>query len=307
VGHVSRSLHRGPKSIGVQSEVAIMKQVVGLLFAIVCLVGAVPIQNEAKCGVPAVKPDTSSKIVGGKDAIPYSWPWQVALFKGDRQWCGGSLLSNQWVMLAAHCIADRIPSGYKVKLGVFNKTRDDEDGEVVSKISNIVPHPKYDFNAGCCIPYDIALVKLAQPVEYTDHISPICLPNGKDPEPGTESILTGWGLKKAFGDDAISLQQVTVPVAVPDKCHSASNRYNDEHMICFGLEKGGKGGCNGDSGGPAVYQKPGDNGRWTQIGITSWGSAFCSQPDFGNPYSMYTRVSTYLDFVKENVKDLPPM
>jgi len=276
-----------------------------LLCTVICLVGSVPIQNEANCGIPAIKPDTSSNIVGGKDAIPYSWPWQVALFKnGNYQTCGGSLISNQWVMLAAHCIEDQNPSIYKVKLGVFNKTQNDEPGEIVSAISTIVPHPKHKFTG--IEPYDIGLLKLEKPVEFTDHISPICLPSGKDPEPGTDSILTGWGrIKGPFGDDSESLKQVTVPVALPDKCHAANEKYDNEHMICFGLEKGGKGGCNGDSGGPAVYQKPGDNGRWTQIGITSWGSWYCSQPTGGNPYSMFARVSTYLDFVKEHVKDLP--
>jgi len=265
----------------------------------------VPIQNEVKCGIPAVKPDTSSNIVGGKDAIPYSWPWQVALFKGDRQWCGGSLISNQWVMLAAQCVEDRSPSLYKVKLGVFNKTVDNEPGEVVSKISAIVPHPNFDFDADCCVPYDIALVKLEKPVEYTDHISPVCLPDGKDPLSGTDAILTGWGLTKAKGADNIPLKQVTVPIALWYKCYTANNRYNNTHMICFGLEEGGKGVCDGDGGGPAVYQKPDDNGRWTQLGIASWGSVSCAQKSGGHPYSVYTRVSTHLDFVKEHVKDLP--
>jgi len=283
-----------------------MIQTALILLAVASFVSSVPFQKDkdVKCGIPAVKPDTSSNIVGGKESIPYSWPWQVVMFKGDEPWCGGTVISNQWIMTAAHCIEDR-EKPFTVKLGVFNKYKNDEPGEVVSVVSDIVPHPNFNFSASCCAPYDIALLKLEKPVEYTDHITPICLPNAedKDAKAGTEAILTGWGLTRAFGEGSQQLRQVTLPVVSPEICEAASEQFEKDDMVCFGLKEGNKGACHGDSGGPAVYQKPGDNGRWTQIGITSWGTMFCSERG-AMPYSMYAKVSAYLDFIKTHVKDV---
>ena len=44
------------------------------------------------------------KIVGGQEATPGEWPWQVALLQGTFPFCGGSLVSNQYVITAAHCV-----------------------------------------------------------------------------------------------------------------------------------------------------------------------------------------------------------
>uniref|UniRef100_A0A3Q0R7M9 Peptidase S1 domain-containing protein n=1 Tax=Amphilophus citrinellus TaxID=61819 RepID=A0A3Q0R7M9_AMPCI len=45
----------------------------------------------------------NTRIVGGQDATPGSWPWQVSLHTSGRHFCGGSLINNQWVLCAAHC------------------------------------------------------------------------------------------------------------------------------------------------------------------------------------------------------------
>jgi len=56
------------------------------------------------CGIPVIKPsEFGLKIVGGIEAKANSWPWQVLLFDGDGI-CGGSIISNQWIVTAAHCL-----------------------------------------------------------------------------------------------------------------------------------------------------------------------------------------------------------
>jgi len=170
-------------------------------------------------------------------------------------------------------------------------------------ISQIVIHPKYKFEY---VPYyDVALLKLEKPIEFTDHISPICLPDEKDPEPtvGTQSILSGWGATKAYGEANLSLKQVAIPLVSPEICLKANIFFKKDHMICFGLQEGNRGACDYDSGGPVVYQKP--DGRWTQIGITSWFTTVCSQtPGSVHPWTMCSKVSAFIDFVKEHVKDI---
>ena len=51
------------------------------------------------CGLPG----PAGRIVGGEEASPHQYPWMAALFIDDKWFCGGSLISDQWVMTAGHC------------------------------------------------------------------------------------------------------------------------------------------------------------------------------------------------------------
>jgi len=271
-----------------------------------------------KCGVATVQPDTTTNIIGGKDAIPYSWPWQAVLevnrpATGFGLTCGATLISPQWVMCAGHCIDPKAPvTNYRIKLGVFNQSRNDEAGEVIAEIAETHVHPSY-FGGGILRPpmNDISLIKLAKPVEFTDHISPVCLPTASPddlPADGTNIELTGWGRTQNSNQAPVSptLKQVLLPLASKDTCKNFIGGLGDftNVIVCFGIPKSGKTACNGDSGGPAVYQNPKNNNQWTQIGITSFGKGTQTQPCSGE-YSAYGRVGAFLDFIKQYVTDLP--
>jgi len=274
-----------------------------ILCAIFCLANAVPlVQQKAKCGTPAVVPDTSTDIVGGKDAIPYSWPWQVALVNAgsDFQFCAGTLISPQWILTAGHCFAGATrPESYRVKLGVYNKRKSDEPGEQVLGITEIRVHPKYD--GGKTI-FDSALLKLEKPVTYTDHISPACLPaalNADLPDAGRAVFVTGWGTVKQGGSSSDTLMQVAVPLQTTDKCKAAyPGQIYEDTQFCAGLDQGGKDSCQGDSGGPVVFQEA--DGSFTHIGIVSWGRG-CALPKY---YGVYSKTSAYIDFIQQHVTDL---
>jgi secreted trypsin-like serine protease len=292
-----------------------MKFAILVLSAAACF--ASPFSNdkqEVKCGVPAIKPDTSTNIEGGKDAIPYSWPWQAALFwntdKGVKFHCAATLLSNDWVMAAGHCVFPPNPpnaSFYHIKLGTFDQTKGDEPGSVFSDVSEVHLHPKFNKELRCCRPYDVALLKLSKPVKYTDHISPICLPTKQDedvPKVGTRLFVTGWGLKTADApvEPVPILQQITAPIVDTGMCDRANGGNVDgKSMFCAG--ETGKHACKGDSGGPALYQDP-ESGQWKQIGITGWfaaprAPAGCPGP---NNYNVFAKISASLDFIKQYVK-----
>jgi len=210
-------------------------------------------------------------------------------------------------MTAGHCFAPTDqPGQFSFKLGVFNQQTDGENGELIVDITEFHIHPQ--FNQDDVPVYDISLAKLKTPVQFTDHISPVCLPklNENLPNPGTPIFLTGWGrtINSNQAPVAPTLKQVSVPMVSKQNCQNFLFGQDYSTVIfCVGFPQGGKSACNGDSGGPAVYQDATNNNQWTQIGITSFGLGSREKPCSG-VYSAYSRVSTYIEFIQQYVKDL---
>jgi len=285
-----------------------MKFHLALFFLAVCTANPAPLekQSEVICGSPAIKPDTSTNIYGGREVIPYSWPWQVNvvykpnLDEGIPQHCGGTIISNQWILSAAHCFSmDTEKTNYRVQLGVFNKTNNDEPGEQHREVAELMLHPKWDEEE---LLYDIVLLKLENPVQFSDHISPICLPatqGEKLPEPGTSVFMTGWGLTEK-NSDSQTLKQANSVLKSDEECKKDNSQFNSDMMLCEGSKRRDQSTCSGDSGGPIVFQDPQNGGRWKQIGVTSFGPE-CEEP-IGHGF--YAKISAAVDFVKEHVKDL---
>jgi len=111
------------------------------------------------CGLPG----PAGKIVGGEEATPHQYPWMAALFIDDKWFCGGTLISDQWVMTAGHC-ADGA-SSVNVMLGAHNVRETVEDGRLEIASNEIFTHEDYN---GLSIRNDIGLVHLPEPVQFTD-------------------------------------------------------------------------------------------------------------------------------------------
>ncbi|XP_077303205.1 serine protease 27-like [Lithobates pipiens] len=265
---------------------------------------------DSVCGSPLV----SNRIVGGTDSLDGEWPWQVAVIDNvlDGEYlCGGSLISPEWVMTAAHCINHPIQlSNYNVYLGMYELGVIDSH-TVIANVSFIITDSKYVSDGD---PGDIALIRLATPVTYTEYIMPICLPSSNTTFPcGTECWVTGWGTRSLEGDVIQNgvLQEVMVPLIDHKTCQTLYNHAGDDFtiqydQICAGYKNGQKDVCQGDSGGPLVCKV---RDIWYQVGIVSWGNG-CAEPYSPGVYTLVTDyqnwISSYLNATFSDVQDIPP-
>uniref|UniRef100_A0A665UMI3 Peptidase S1 domain-containing protein n=1 Tax=Echeneis naucrates TaxID=173247 RepID=A0A665UMI3_ECHNA len=236
------------------------------------------------CGITPL----NTRIVGGEDAPPGSWPWQVSLQRFGSHICGGSLINRNWVMTAAHCFFST--SGWRVSLGRQN-LQGTNPNEVSTTVARIIIHPNYNRETN---DNDIALLRLSSPVEFTDFIRPVCLAaSGSVFNNGTDSWVTGWGTVQE-GEPLpfpATLQEVEVPVLGNRQCNCLNGVGTvTDNMICAGLLAGGKDSCQGDSGGPMVSKQ---GPVWVQSGIVSFGFG-CARP---NLPGVYSRVSSYQSWI----------
>merc|ERR1712002_315255 len=146
---------------------------------------------------------------------------------------------------------------------------------------------------------DIALLKLAEPIQFNRYVQPICLPDQdykfEDEQP---FVVVGWGrLDQHDINYAEKLHQVVIPL-VSDKVCSSKDYYGERFapgkQICCGYAKGGKDSCQGDSGGGLVFNK---NGKWYQGGVVSWGDGCANK----NKPGIYTNVPRYVNWIKETI------
>ncbi|NXD72800.1 ENTK Enteropeptidase, partial [Eolophus roseicapillus] len=137
--------------------------------------------------------DYGTRIVGGSDARREAWPWIVSLHFNSRPVCGASLVSDEWLVTAAHCVYGRQlkPSQWKAVLGLYDQSDMTQPSTVVQNIDQIIINPHYMKRTKDS---DIALMHLQYEVQYTDYIQPICLPeNNQHFLPGINCSIAGWG------------------------------------------------------------------------------------------------------------------
>ncbi|XP_053271940.1 chymotrypsinogen A [Pleuronectes platessa] len=229
----------------------------------------------------------NTRIIGGQTATPGDWPWQVSLVLFGTHRCGGSLINDQWVMTAAHCITG---SGRNVTvyLGRFNQSGPNPN-EVSRTIAQAKCHPSYNtltFNN------DICLLKLSSPVNFTNYIQPVCLADANSIlHSGVSTWVAGWGTTRPNGGNASdTLQEANLDIVGNKECQCNSIFDITDKMICAWVRAGGIDSCQGDGGGGLVTKV---GSGWAAVGIVSFGNG-CAKP---NVPGIYTRVSEYMEWI----------
>ncbi|XP_040440240.1 enteropeptidase [Falco naumanni] len=249
--------------------------------------------NIKSCGKQLVTQNNGTRIVGGSDARRGTWPWIVSLHFNSRPICGASLVSDEWLVTAAHCVYGRQlkPSQWKAVLGLYDQSDMTQPATVVQIIDQIVINPHYVKRTKDS---DIALMHLQYKVQYTDYIQPICLPEKNQQFlPGIYCSVAGWGRIMNEGPTSDILQEAKVPLILNEKCQQQMPEYTiTENMICAGYDMGGVDSCQGDSGGPLTSE---DGNKWFLVGVTSFGykCALHERP------GVYVRVTMFVDWIKK--------
>ncbi|XP_049884090.1 uncharacterized protein LOC126379395 [Pectinophora gossypiella] len=255
-----------------------------------------PSPEPVQVNVSQCTPTTIPLVVGGKVVTINEFPhmallgWRKIDIEGYSWKCGGSLISDQYILTAAHCSyqeRDNTVVSGPPRVVQLGSSYLDDPGALVVRVSSVVRHPKYKFPRSY---YDIALLKLVQPVTFSEVIRPACL--GVPPAVGESIIATGWGRTELGGDQSLELRSVSLPVWDMEKCHDVLGTSRkmpqgatSESQLCAGEMKGGKDTCQGDSGGPAQIQ---DGCAWRVVAVTSLGRS-CGAANTPGLYALVHR------------------
>ncbi|XP_046641064.1 chymotrypsin-like elastase family member 2A [Daphnia pulicaria] len=248
------------------------------------------------------------KIGVGVEADYIEFPWQadIRIFtkSGTRHTCGGSLISDQWILTSAQCLktnieGDRVAEMW-VTLGMHNyKTAVDVNRQSLElDMNSFFFHPDYSET----LTADIALIKLPSVVTFSRFVHPVCLADWKEIDyVGEQVTIAGWGSTfkdqmEYFPNDAV-LYKMRATVMSKSYCRDSFGEIEDSMLCTKGNGLGRSGACiisDYDRGSPLIFKR--SNGKWRQIGILSLAKDCNKKPSI-----LYTRVSFYAPWIKHTM------
>ncbi|XP_026054116.1 mast cell protease 1A-like [Carassius auratus] len=218
-------------------------------------------------------------------------PYMASLQINFNHTCGGFLISDQWVLTAAHCWnwpVEICPQFLTVVVGVLDITKSTSSNRI--KVKKCIPHLE---SCSRTSRNDIMLLMLDKKIDLNNNVKTIDLPKeGEDVKARSVCSVMGWGTVKPNGNLSAQLLEADVSIQNPAECRNRwGTFYIDSQMICV---RGRGGTCQGDSGGPLVCGN-------IAVGITSFGGIICNSPQAPN---VYTKISAYLPWIKKNMRNV---
>ncbi|KAL3872378.1 hypothetical protein ACJMK2_040308 [Sinanodonta woodiana] len=231
------------------------------------------------------------RIVGGSEASPGQYPWQVSLQSSSgSHFCGGVLIDPQWVLTAGHCVGT---TSITAVLGEHNFDTNEGTEQRIA-VSVIKRHENYNVGAGT-YPNDIALLKLATKAVLNSRVAVVDMATGG--ESATGCYISGWGKFTSTSGVSRILKHAAMTAITKAQCQSVwgTSSVLDSHICILSSTSDPASACNGDSGGPLVCNPA---GKWILAGVTSWGHSSCPTTTYPN---VYTRISSFRTWISVNM------
>nr|XP_012227219.1 PREDICTED: serine protease nudel [Linepithema humile] len=236
-----------------------------------------------------------SRVVGGRASQPTAWPSLVAIYRDGHFHCGGVIITEFYVLTAAHCMEEYQTHYFEVQAGILRRFSFSPTAQ--SRVAKYVII--YSSFENRHMQNDVAIIMLDRPFLFNRWVRQICLPNlstagndwAKGPMPQSKCIAIGWGATKEYGPDPDNLREVEVPI-LPN-CKRVIDQ--NSATICAGFYEGGYDACQGDSGGPLMCRNPNLESQWYVAGIISHGEG-CARP---NEPGVYMKVSYFMDWIRQ--------
>ncbi|XP_030153718.1 complement factor D isoform X2 [Lynx canadensis] len=224
------------------------------------------------------------RILGGREAESHARPYMASVQVNGKHVCGGFLVSERWVLSAAHCVEDLADGKLQVLLGAHSLSQP-EPSKRLYDVLRAVPHPD---SRPDTIDHDLLLLQLSEKAELGPAVQPLAWQRlDRDVAAGTLCDVAGWGVVTHAGRRPDRLQQLQLRVLDRATCNQRT--YHDgtitRSMMCG--ESNRRDTCKGDSGGPLVC------GGVAEAVVTS-GSRVCGNR---KKPGIYTRLASYVAWI----------
>ncbi|ALC42080.1 CG34458 [Drosophila busckii] len=225
-----------------------------------------------------------TRIIGGQFAAPAQFPHQVSLQLKGRHTCGGSLISENFIVTAAHCTIGQSPSQMRAIVGTNDLGAG--NGQTLD-IAQLIIHPQYNPQSQ---DFDMSLIRLATPAKLGAAVQTIQLA-AADANYAADTLATisGFGAINQNLQLPNRLKYAQVQLWSRDFCNAQNIPGLTDRMVCAGHPSGQVSSCQGDSGGPLTV-----DGKL--FGVVSWGFGCGAK---GRP-AMYTYVGALRSWIKQN-------